>query len=326
MKKALLLKLAAFASLAGTLVSSSESLHGSETAVETLRDGLEANPDQALTLFRESLRANPDTARALLAVALRTLGDDPAAVIPILYAARLEQPEEDAVFAEVTIETLPDLARELLVTFAASPEKMRAALEEGPKARKVDASTSQARVATSSGLEAEFAAMDEEIRAAIVRADAKSEVRGWPGWAEAVHPMPVKKNDEVRVSRSSLRADESSLTNHLMLDRSDEREIAPGSVKIDDAWRPSGEIRLDETKFSRDGGESFAEPVEARVKSISPAGSVGLPKRPVPTRSSVYRIPPVVGSYESTIDIEIAEDAPPALIIRPEPASPTTPK
>ncbi|PAW63777.1 MAG: hypothetical protein B9S36_04035 [Verrucomicrobiia bacterium Tous-C2TDCM] len=326
MKIAFLLKLAAFACLTATHVCSSESLHRSESAVETLRDSLEAHPEKALGLFRESLRANPDLARALLAVALRTLGDDPAAVIPILYAARLEHPEEDAVFAEVTIETLPDLARELLVTFAASPEKMRAALEESPRAREVEEFASRARVATSSGLKAEFAAMDEEIRAAIVRADAKSEARSWPGEAAALHPMPVKKNDEVRVSRGSLRVDESSLTSHLMLDRTDEREISPGSVKIDDAWRPSREIRLDETKFLRDGGEAFAEPLEARVKSMSPAGSVGLPKRPVLKRSSVYRIPPVVGSYESTIDIESAEDAPPALIIRPEPASPTTPK
>jgi hypothetical protein len=38
----------------------------------------------------------------------------------------------------------------------------------------------------------------------------------------------------------------------------------------------------------------------------------------------VYFIPPAAGSYESTIDLENGEVAPPALIIRPESASPSS--
>ena len=142
----------------------------------------------------------------------------------------------------------------------------------------------------------------------------------------ATAPVHFKKPDEVRIPRKSRQADESSLYNHLPLDRVDEREIAPGIVKIDDAWHPSGELRLDETKFAKPGREASTAPLEAKVKEMTPAGSIGLPKRPKLPRSSVYHIPPAAGSYESTIDLESGESAPPALILRPEPSSPTTPR
>jgi hypothetical protein len=326
MKFAIFRTLAVIACLSGSHVWGSESALDSEMAVETLRAGLEVHPDKAVVLFQDSLQTNPDCARALLAAALETLGDDAAAVIPILYAARLEFPEEDAAFAEVMLETLPELAVELRAAFAASPEEMLAALGAPSEATTSDIAAAREDAMPLSDLAAESAAMDEEIRDAIARVTAKSEGKAWPEQDVVVSPVHFKKPDEVRIPRKSRQADESSLFNHLMLDRTDEREIAPGLVKIDDGWSPSDEIRLDETKFSKDGRESSTAPLEAKVKAMSPAGSIGLPKRPVLPRSSVYYIPPAAGSYESTIDLENGEVAPPALIIRPESASPTSPK
>lgn len=328
MKFAIFPTLAVIACLSGSLAWSSESAPDSEMAVETLCAGLEVHPDQAVVLFQDSLQTNPDCARALLAAALDTLGDDAAAVIPILYAARLEFPAEDAAFAEVMLETLPELAGELRAAFAASPEEMLAALstEPGEMPSETAEVTEEARPSFDLDLAAESAAMDEEIRDAIARVNAKTAGKAWPEQEVAASPVHFKKPDEVRIPRKSRQADESTLFNHLMLDRNDEREIAPGLVKIDDAWQPSGEIRLDETKFANDGREASTAPLEAKVKAMSPAGSIGLPKRPLLPRSSVYYIPPAAGSYESTIDLENGEVAPPALIIRPESASPTSPK
>jgi hypothetical protein len=326
MKFAIFPTLAAIACLSGSHVWSSESAPDSEMAVETLRAGLEVHPDQAVVLFQDSLQTNPDCARALLAAALDTLGDDAAVVTPILYAARLEFPEDDAAFAEVMLETLPELAGELRAAFAASPEEMLAALGSASEAVANETAAVPEESAPSTELAAESAAMDEEIRDAIARVTAKTEGKAWPEQEVVVSPVQFKKSDEVRIPRKSRQADESSLFNHLMLDRTDEREIAPGLVKIDDGWSPSGEIRLDEAKFSHEGREASTAPLEAKVKAMSPAGSIGLPKRPVLPRSSVYYIPPAAGSYESTIDLENGDFAPPALVIRPESASPTSPK
>ena len=307
---------------------SSESAPDVKMAVETLRTGLEVHPDQAVVLFQDSLRANPSCALALLEAAFETLGDETAAVIPIFYAACLEFPELDAAFAEVMLDTLPELAGKLRAVFAASPEEMLAALSAETGGMTSETAEVRQKVQPSLDLDlaSDSAALDEEIREAIARANAKTEGKAWPEQEVAPSPVSFKKPDEVRIPRESLQADESTLFNHLMLDLTDEREIAPGLVKIDDAWQPSGELRLDETKFANDRREASTAPLEAKVKAMSPGGSIGLPKRPLLPRSSVYFIPPAAGSYKSTIDLENGEVAPPALIIRPESASPSSPK
>ena len=305
---------------------SSESAPDVKMAVETLRTGLEVHPDQAVVLFQDSLRANPSCALALLEAAFETLGDETAAVIPIFYAACLEFPELDAAFAEVMLDTLPELAGKLRAVFAASPEEMLAALSAETGGMTSETAEVRQKVQPSLDLDlaSDSAALDEEIREAIARANAKTEGKAWPEQEVAPSPVSFKKPDEVRIPRESLQADESTLFNHLMLDLTDEREIAPGLVKIDDAWQPSGELRLDETKFASDRREASKAPLEAKVKAMSPGGSIGLPKRPLLPRSSVYFIPPAAGSYKSTIDLENGEVAPPALIIRPASASPSS--
>ena len=348
MKFAIFTFLAVFAISPSFFVRGSESASDCATAVETLRAGLEVHPDQAVVLFQDSLQTNPDCRIDLLMAALDTLGDDAESVIPILYAARLEFPDDDTLFAGVVLETLPGLAGELRAAFGASPEEMLTSLAAASPVETTGVETAGGSPGEVTGgtvtdegvgmnrivedapsspeLAAESAAMDEQIRDAIARVTAKASGRVWPEQEVAGDPVHFKKPDEVRIPRRSRQADESSLLNHLPLDRTDEREIAPGVVKIDDAWRPSGELRLDEAKFAKDGREGVTAPLEAKTKEMAPAGSVGLPKRPPLPRSSVYRIPPAAGSYESTIDLESGESAPPALIIRPESASPTTPR
>jgi hypothetical protein len=313
-------------------VRASEAAPDSETAVETLRIGIATHPDQAVVLFQDSLQTNPECRRELLVAALGILGGDPAYLTRLLYVARLEFPEDDSLFAEAALSVVPDLPAEIRASFAASTGQMQAVLGGAPVepflppvepavAPAPETSPASRRVPSE-----ESRRLDEAIREAMSRVAAKTSGRIWPEQSLASDPIRFRKPDEVRISRQSRVADESSLFNHLPLDRSDEREIAPGGVKIDDRSKPAASIRRDESKFARRDREASTAPLDAKLEERSPAGSVALPRRPPLPRSSVYFIPAAAGGYESTIDQAQGGTAPPALIIRPEAASPTAPR
>lgn len=325
--------LVALVALGGAAMTrASEAAPDSESAVETLRIGIATHPDQAVVLFQDSLQTNPDCRRDLLVTALEILGDDPVHLTRLIYAARLEFPEDDAMFAEAALSVVPDLPAEIRASFAAPAEQMKSVLGGAPvepflpPVESALAAAPEKTPAPKRGPSEESRQLDEAIREAMSRVAAKTEGRTWPEQSVAADPIHFRKSDEVRIPRQSRVADESSLFNNLPLDRTDEREIAPGEVKIDDWWKPAGSIRLDESKFTRDDREASTAPLDAKIGQRSPAGSVALPRRPPLPRSSVYYIPPAAGSYESTIDQEQGETAPPALIIRPEAASPTAPR
>ncbi len=317
MKFAIPILLGLFAVFSGIGCLASEAAHDREAAVETLRAGIETHPGQAVVLFQDALQTNPDARRDLLDTALVSLELDPVFLARLLYAARLEFPEDDALFAETALAAVPDRAMDIRAAFLATPQEMAAALS-------ADAEVAMA----GQGLReppAESRKLDEEIRDAIARVAAKTEGKPWPEQALSGGPVHFRKPDEIRIPRLSRYVDESGLVNHLPVDRQDEREIAPGAVRIDDAWRPSGAIQLDESKFAS-GKESSTAPLDAKRRTMAPAGSVGLPKRPRLPRSSVYHIPSAADAYESTIDLESGEPVPPALVIRPQAASPSSPR
>jgi hypothetical protein len=323
---------AGFALTGASSCRASEAAPDSETAVETLRIGIATHPDQAAMLFQDSLQTNPDSRRDLLVTALGILGDDPVHLTRLLYAARLEFPEDDALFAETALTVIPERSAEIRASFAASAGQMKAVLGGAsvepflPPVESDAASAQEPPPPPRRGPSEESRRLDEAIREAMSRVAAKTTGRLWPEQAVAADPIRFRKHDEVRIPRQSRVADESSLFNHLPLDRSDEREIAPGIVKIDDLSKPAGLIRLDESKFTHKDREASTAPLNAKTSERSPAGSVALPRRPPLPRSSVYYIPPAAGAYESTIDREQGATAPPALIIRPEAASPTAPR
>jgi len=227
----------------------------------------------------------------------------------LLYAARLEFPAEDTLFAETALMIVPDRATDIRAAFLATGEEMTAVLSGPPVAETTKRLPSP-----------ESQKLDEEIREAMSRVAAVSEGKAWPEQSLSEEPLLFKKADEVRIPRSSRRVEETSLANHLPVDRHDEREIAPGALSIDDAWKPAAALRLDESKFSA------TAPLDAKTKEVAPGGRVGLPVPFHLPRSSVYYIPAAAGSYESTIDHESGEAAPPALVIRPESASPSSPR
>lgn len=319
-----------------TTLSASESAPDSGSAVETLRAGIEVHPDQAVMLFQDSLQTNPDSRRALFVAALETMGDDVDLVIRLVAVARLEFPDDEVEFAELALASLPEQTEAIREAFALDPGSVLAkeagdtggpATMETTAADPLDETPPDLPEAgpLDTSLAADPRVLDEQIREAMARVAAKTAGLPWPEQPVPDLQVQFKKPDEVRIPRKSRGADETSLFQHLPLDRTDEREVAPGQVRLDDAWRPSDGLRLDESKFAPQDRGAERLPEEAAAKSLAPAGAVGLPRRPM-LRSSVYRIPPAAGSYESTIDQESGEGATPSLVIRPEPASPSQPR
>ncbi len=324
MKSAIPLLFAGALALGGDPAPASESAPNSGAAVETLRAGIAVHPEQAVVLFQDSLQTNPDCRRELLLAALEILGDDPEYLVRLLYAARLEFPEDDVLFAETALNVVPGCAGEIRAAFTATTERMEAVLAGQTSAGPGSAGPTEETAALPSPTEARR--LDEEIRDAIARVTAKAEGKAWPEQAVPHELLHFRKTDEIRIPRQSRRVDEASLYNHLPLDRHDERELAAGPVRLDDNTGTGIDFRLDESKFTRDDRRASITPAEAKARPVAPAGAVGLPRRPALPRSSVYPIPPAAGSYESTIDLESGEVAPPSLVIRPEPASPSAPR
>lgn len=310
MKFAIPILLASCAVLFGGVSSASEAAPDLDTAVETLRSGLDSHPEHAVELFQDALRTNPENRGELLKAALDALKFEPGSLVPLIHTARLEFPEDDTLFAEAALATLPDQADEIRSAFISSPEEMQhSTAAPEPK-----------------GPSPESRELDEEIRDAIARVAAKAEGKQGPEQSPSHEPVHFRKPDEIRIPKRSRSADESSLVNHLPIDQTDERAIAAGDVKIDDAWKPSSDLRLDESRFAKREGQAATAPPEAKIHERSTAGSVGLPKPPRLPRSSVYFISPASETYESTIDRENGDAAPPALVIRPDSTSPSLPK
>ncbi len=306
-------------SLSGAVeLCASEEAESSEAAIMTLMAGFEAHPDQAAVLFQDSLQTNPECRYDLFLVAMRSLQVDAPMLKRLIYTARTEFPDDDALFAEAALEAAPDRAAEIREAFGATPDQMTLALAHPEMLVAPPAASTSAE---------EARRLDEEIREAMARAAAKVEGRAWPEQQVPEAPSHFRKSDEIRVARHSHPIDESTLYNHLPVDREDERAVTPGPVAIDDHWKPASKLRLDESKFAKPVAEEGASraPLDAKIKEMSPSGSVGLPKRPL-LRSSVYFIPPPSGRYESTIDHESGEIAPPQLIIQPQSTSPSRPK
>ncbi|HRQ90027.1 MAG TPA: hypothetical protein PLA50_14610 [Bacteroidia bacterium] len=310
MKFAIPILLASCAVLLGGASSASEAAPDLDTAVETLRSGLDSHPEHAVELFQDALRTNPENRGELLRAALDALRFEPGSLVPLIHTARLEFPEDDTLFAEAALATLPDQAGEIRSAFISSPEEMQhSTAASEPK-----------------GPSPESAELDEEIRDAIARVAAKAEGTHGPEQSPSHEHVRFRKPDEIRIPKRSRSADESSLVNHLPIDQTDERVMAAGNVKIDDAWKPSSDLHLDESRFAKRDGQATTAPLEAKIHERTTAGSVGLPKPPQLPHSGLHFISPASNTYESTIDLENGDPAPPGLVIRPDSTSPSRPK
>jgi hypothetical protein len=293
----------------------SEAATDCEAAIETLAAGIEVHPSEAVVLFQDSLQTNPDCRRQLFMAAVEFTGAEAELLTRLIFIARTEFPEDDTLFAEAAMSVAPERSMEIREAFMAEPATMTAALANGEEMAGADSAAAAASQK-----------MDAEIADAIARVAAKTEGKPWPEQQLAEEPVQFRKPDEVRVSKKFREADESSLANTVPVDTHDEREITPGPVKLDDAWKRGNDLRLDESKFTPGDRSASTAPLQAGARHIAPAGAVGLPTRPAMPKSSVYYIAPSAENYRSTIDYESAEDLRPPLVIRPVQTSPTLPR
>ncbi|MEX2581144.1 MAG: hypothetical protein WD342_18950 [Verrucomicrobiales bacterium] len=300
--------------------AASESAADCESAAATLAAGIEARPDHALLLFEDALQTNPGCRRDLLIVAIETSNPDAGLLEQIIYVARSEFPDEATLLAEAALSVKPDLGDVIKNAFFADEEKMRDALAA---ASETDSAPQKA-----DWLE-ETRQVDDEIREAIARMNARLGGKPWPEQELSEENFQFKKRDAIRASPGDA-VDESSLANGTPVDRVDEKSVAEHEVLMNDQWTPSDEIRLDESRFDDpDARSASTGPRSANRKSIATAGAAGaagMPPVPTLPRSSVYYIPPASEEYHSTVDFEKDERLRPPLVIRSAPASPTSPK
>ncbi len=309
--------------LSTTEVTASEAATSADSAVAVFRAGIESHPDQLVPLFQDSLQTNPDHCREVLQVALALPNLDSNSLVAILSMVRLEFPDRDSEFAELALSVIPDRAVEIRAAFLASDDEMSSHIASLVHLDESNASKAVDHQNDSLGQDQR---MDREIQEAIDRVEAKIRGRLQSDPHVQTPIISTHKSDEVRIPRQSWNADESTLTNHLPLDRTDEREMAAGDARIDDNRKVQDAIRLDESKFGSESGTASANSPAVKARSIAPAGSVGLPLRPKLARSSVYRIPPSAETFDSTIDQTTGEAPQPTLIIRPQAMKSSNPR
>jgi len=315
MKFAILFSLFLIASSVIDPVHGSESALDCQTAIDTLAAGIEVHPAQAVVLFQDALQTNPDCRSQLLMKAIQLTGGETTILARLIYAARIEFPEDDNLFAEAAMTVAPDCGAEIREAFMKSPVEMGEGLAIGSAELMADGEKQGGQ-----------RTMDEDIREAIARMTAKAEGKHWPEQELSDEPLQFRKPDEIRVSNESGVAEEASLANGLALDKVDERALSHLPVKIDDARKPSIAIRLDESKFAAGMRTDSTEPLEAELRSIAPAGEAQVTESPVPKQSSAHRVAPSTELYHSTIDVETGDTPRPLLIIRPPSTAQTAPE
>lgn len=305
MKLASCLLALALATTFPSLLRASESATDCRTATETLQAGLEAQPENMLSLFVDALQTNPGCRRNLLITAMEFSNGRPQEMEKIIFVARQEFPGEQSMLAEAALSAAPDYAEVIRKAFMTGTDEIRVALSE----------QEEPSIPGLVAMPPESQELDDDIREAIARMAAKVEGKHWPEQDLGGGTLTFRTPDDVRVSRKSYLADETSLENAIPIDTVDEREISKPQLRINDHWEPEKRIELDESKFEKGNSENASLLKEARKREIAPAGAVGFPKRPILGKSSVYYIPPANGDYLSTVD---QDDRPrPPLVIRP---------
>jgi len=289
----------------------SESASDCGSAAETLSAGIEADSSLLLLLLEDALQTNPGCRRNLFLTAIRSSNPDADLISQIIFVARNEFPQESSLFAEAALSEKPEFADVIKDAFMANDAEMHVALA---------AASEEMKPVGNEAWLAETQEMDEDIREAMARMNARISGKPWPEQEIPNEHFEFKKSDTIRTSHQDPSIDESSLANGTPIDQADEQTTATHDVKINDRWKPSKQIRLDESRFSS------TDPLEAHQKSIATSGAAGMPPIPTLPRSSVYYIPPAKEHYVSTVDFEKDEKQRPPLVIRSVPASPTSPR
>jgi hypothetical protein len=232
----------------------------------------------SLKFLKKSLGEYPDHRAELIAAALQTFAADEENQHRVIYVAREVFPNETTALVEELMLLNADVVVSLRPAFLADTAVVRAALAE----LRAD-ETDTVNPAAASHLP--LVAIDEEVAPAESAIDMSQALATDATFALAVEesmvdpstavdtsfdlrasdrsPLPSPKDssvhgpekevarDQIKLPEESLSADESSLNNALEFDEANERDLAKSPVRIDDAWKPSEDIYLDESKFEK---------------------------------------------------------------------------
>ena len=347
MKLAFVVILSCFLAISVSQSYASEFAVDCRSAVQVFEDRVQAEPCNLLPLYIATLQKNPGCRRDLLVSAVRASNGDVRTMRWVIFVSRQKFPNELTLLAEAAMSELPDYGEVIREAFFVEESEMEIELAEAtnPKIPGLEgsvvlmprseptmqvASAEIAEIVPESVPELQSALvklpeaaqlLDEDIHEATVRMTAKIEGEFWPELEVSKADFTYRQSEKLRVTSKRL-VDEQSMDNSLPIDTIDERMMLPMAVKINDDWKPSEDIHLDESRFTKSKSENRVAAV-ARKKELAPAGSVGLPQLHRLARSGSYLVTPAGGDYNSTIDRDGRNSMRPSLLIRPVSSSPT---
>lgn len=347
MKLAFVVILSCFLAISVSQSYASECAVDCRSAVEVFEDRVQEEPCNLLPLYIATLQKNPGCRRDLLVSAVRTSKGDVRTMRWVIFVSRQTFPNELTLLAEAAMTELPEYGKVIREAFFVEESEMEIELAEatnpkipGPEGSAVLMPRSEPTIQVASAEIAEIGPesvaelqsaliklpeaaqlLDEDIHEATVRMTAKVEGEVWPEQDVFKADFTYRQSEKLRVTSKRL-VDEQSMNNSLLIDTIDERMMLPVAIKINDDWKPSQDIRLDESRFTKSKSENRVAAV-ARKKELASAGSVGLPQLPRLARSGSYLVTPAGGDFNSTIDRDGRNSMRPSLLIRPVSSSPT---
>lgn len=286
------------------------------SAVRVFENRVKAQPHNLLPLYIGALQENPGCRGDLLTSAVRASDGDSRMVRWVIFVSRQEFPHKLDLLTEAAATDVlewEEVIREALFVEEAEMADLSLGID--------GASLSETQLSLDE-LSEEAKKLDEDIHEALARMSARAEGKVWSDEGMSETDFFNQKADTIHVSPGGW-SDEHGMDNSLPIDTLDERIMLPMAIKIDDDWKPSEEVELDESKFTKSSSKSRIA-AAARKKELAPASAVGLPRGPNLVRPEVNEIFSVGGDYSSTIDRDERDSIRPSLVIRSAPSLSTS--
>lgn len=280
-------------------------------AVRIFEDRVRAQPHNLLPFYISALQENPGCRGDLLTSAVRASNGDSRMVRWVIFVSRQEFPHKLNLLGETATTDVPEWEEVIREALFVEEAEMADLLLGVDGASLTDTQSSLGE------LSEEAVKLDEDIREALARMSARAEGKAWSGEGMVYTDFFNQQADTIHVSPGGW-SDEYGMDNSLPIDTLDERIILPMAIKIDDDWKPSKEVYLDESKFTKSSSNSRIA-AAARKKELAPASAVGLPRGPKPARPELSETFSVGGDYSSTIDCDERDSIRPSLVIRSAP-------
>lgn len=281
------------------------------SAVRIFEDRVKAQPHNLLPLYIGALQKNTGCRGDLLTSAVRASNGDSRMLRWIIFVSRQEFPHKLDLLTNAAETDIPEWEEGIGKALFVEESEM-ADLSPG-----VDGPSLTETQLSLDELSEEAEKLDEDIHEALARMSARVAGKTWSDEGTVETDFFNQKADTIHVSPGGW-PDEHGMDNSLPIDMLDERIMLPMAIKIDDDWKPSEEVELDESKFTKSSSKSRIA-AAARKKELAPASAVGLPRAPNLVTPEVNEIFSVGGDYSSTIDRDKRDSIRPSLVIRSAP-------